>query len=487
MKTKIEEIIKDNPKHYVRLIKKDLTLHNWVVDNSLVESDNYKEMIYSAITQESNLCKFGKKRSVTRISDGWTGCGPAAVCTCTKNRIAESVKKAKQNVSDKVQSDINDKRKMTMVAKYGYEHNLQRPAIRDKISKPKICDETLKCLNDPDWLKAEYVDKQRSLTDIGSELGVYYGTVGEYCRKFDIEVRQVSNYSMKEIEICNFLDSIGIKYNRNVRNIIGNKEIDIHIPEHNLGIEVNGLYWHSYNPYSSDSGIVENKLRHAEKTGLARDAGIELIQITDNEIQHKKSIIESIIRTRVGKSSVIYARQCKIQVVDKREEREFLDKNHLQGNCHSSVAYGLYYKNELVLMMTFGKSRFSKSADLELLRLCSRLDTIVIGGAERLFKHAISQLEFQTIVSYCDLSKFDGKLYRNLGFTLTGQSSPGYFWTDGNLVISRFKCQSKSLSKWLPSYDSKLSESENMFRANYRRYWDCGQQTWIFNKPLASS
>jgi hypothetical protein len=134
--------------------------------------------------------------------------------------------------------------------------------------------------------------------------------------------------------------------------------------------------------------------------------------------------------------------------------------------------------------MTFGKSRYSKIANIELLRVCTKLNHIVIGGVEKLFKESLNNYPNQDIISYCDLSKFSGNLYQKLGFTKSKKAEPGYFWTDGNYLISRFKCQKKNLSKWLRTYDPNKSESENMFLAKYRRYWDCGQQTWIYKQKI---
>ena len=83
------------------------------------------------------------------------------------------------------------------------------------------------------------------------------------------------------------------------------------------------------------------------------------------------------------------------------------------------------------------------------------------------------------MISYCDVSKFSGNVYIELGFTKIKDSFPGYFWTDGDSVISRFKSQKKQLAKWLVGFDPNLTEVENMFNAGYRRYWDCGNAAYV--------
>ena len=78
------------------------------------------------------------------------------------------------------------------------------------------------------------------------------------------------------------------------------------------------------------------------------------------------------------------------------------------------------------------------------------------------------------IISYCDRSKSAGQGYLAMGFKFDRVTNPGYFWTEGNEVISRHKCNHKNLQKWLIGYDSTLTEFENMYNAKYRCYWDCG-------------
>lgn len=478
MRNKILEIIKEKPKHYSLFIKKDDELSKWVQENTLSDSMHYPEIIYSALHNESNVCEFGNKKSVNRLSEGWIGCGPANKCKCTANSIARNVAKTKSLTTAEENLAINIKRENTMIAKFGVPFSSQRPEVKTILSKSKLTLENEILLNDKIWMQKEYIDKQKSLTEIAQDLNVYYSTVGEYCKKHGFTIRQRTNYSIQEKEICNFLDTINIQYTHSDWTILGSKEIDVYIPSHKFGIELNGLYWHSHNPYCTHTPSIENKNKHKDKADLAKLNNVDLIQITDFEWINKPDIIKSIIKTKLGMASKMYARKFTIRDVLKNEEKEFLNKNHLQGYISSTSAIGLYLENELYMLMSIGKSRFSNNADIELLRLCTKINYIVIGGTQRLFNQISKLYKNKTIVSYCDMSKFNGNSYKNLGFELTKDITPGYFWTDGNYPISRFKCQKSQLSKWLPTFDSTKSESENMFLAKYRRYWDCGQSVW---------
>jgi hypothetical protein len=481
MRDKILNIIKEKPKHYSLIIKKSSDMSAWVSNNTLVESTHYPTVIYSALNSESNICKYGNKKTLNRISEGWVCCGPANKCRCTKENISAGVISTKSKTTKEENDIINKKREDTMIQRFGVPFSMQRDSVRKTLSKSKLTPENEILLNDEKWLHKEYIDKQKSLTEIAQDLNVYYGTVGEYCRKHNFTIRQRTQYSIQEKEICAFLDSIDISYIHSDWEMLKSKELDIYIPDYRLGIELNGLYWHSHNPYCPHTPKIEDKNKHKYKTDLAIKTGINLIQITDFEWANKTDIIKSIIKTKVGISTKVYARKLVLKQVDKEEEKSFLNRNHLQGYIASSYAVGLYFNNELCMLMSIGKSRFSKIADIELLRVCTRLDYIVVGGAHKLFNAIKNIFNNKIIVSYCDMSKFTGALYKTLGFTLSRNIAPGFYWTDGNYPISRHKSQTAQLQKWLKTYDSTKSQAENMFLAGYRRYWDCGQSTWILN------
>lgn len=477
IKNKILDLIHTNPKTYVSIIKRTPELNNWVFENTIIESTRLVDHIYSAISGETNVCKLGNIKKVKRISSGFSGCGPSSVCLCTKEKISASVSSTKQLVSKSDQVLINQKRANTMIKKYGVEFNSKRPEIKMALSKPKISTNAFEKLTNKDWLNTEYNTNQRTLVDIASELGVYYSTVGEYCKKFNFPIRQVTNYSMQEVEIAEYIRSLGITVITNDWNILKTAEIDIVIPDFNIGIEVNGLYWHSYTPLLN---TIEYVNRHIDKTTRAKMNGIELIHITDNEWLTKQPIIKNIIKSKLKLNSTIYARKCTIQLVDTNTERQFLLDNHLQGYVASKYAIGLYFNNTLMMLVTVGKSRFSKNTTYEILRVCSAPGITVVGGLSKLVNYIKKLMPSESFVTYCDLSKSSGNSYKQVGMTHVTNIDPGYFWTDGNTVISRFKTFKKTLAVWLATYDPIKTVDQNMFDAGYRKYWDCGNAIFTF-------
>jgi hypothetical protein len=69
--------------------------------------------------------------------------------------------------------------------------------------------------------------------------------VYQKAKKLGIEYSKFSGTSLQEQAIIPYLEDLGLMIETNVRNIIGNQELDIWLPELNLAIEYNGSYWHS--------------------------------------------------------------------------------------------------------------------------------------------------------------------------------------------------------------------------------------------------
>lgn len=263
---------------------------------------------------------------------------------------------------------------------------------------------------------------------------------------------------------------------RNTRSIISPLELDIYIPAKNLAFEFNGVYRHS------EISGGKNKDYHLTKYQMAVEKNIRLIQIFDTEWYANQEIVKSKIAHLLGLSYRIYARQCVIAGITTEAKNRFLIENHMQGTCISSINLGLFSEGNLVAVMTFGKSRFNKNAEWELLRYCSSKNVTVVGGAARLLRCFEQQYNFPSIVSYCDLRYGTGKMYEAIGFTLIGQTNPNYWYMKNYQNLeTRIRYQKHKLSKLLPEFDATQSEWTNMQKNGYDRIWDCGSSIYLKN------
>lgn len=253
----------------------------------------------------------------------------------------------------------------------------------------------------------------------------------------------------------------------NNRYVLGGKEIDILI-DGRVGVEVNGRYWHT-------EAKGKYKAYHVDKLNLAKEKGVQLLQFNDDEVERKRELVASMINSKIGKyDRRVYARKCKLVALTRSETNQFLQDNHLQGGCVASVQLGLRYEDELVAVMTFGKPRFTKQFDWELLRFASKRGVKVVGGASKLLAE-FCRGHSGIIVSYANKRWSDGAMYEALGFTLVRDSEPNYIWFNGETAFSRYACQKHKLPKLLGDrFDPNLTERENMERAGFSRMWDCG-------------
>lgn len=281
--------------------------------------------------------------------------------------------------------------------------------------------------------------------------------------------------SNSEKEICKFLIDNNINIETKKRNIIPPFEIDIYLPDYNIAIEYDGLYWHS-------DECIDDKYYHLNKTNLCKEKGIQLIHIFEDEWIYKKDIVKSRLLSIIGLySNTIYARKCLIKEIDNNQYMEFENNTHLQGYSQASIRLGLFYDNELISVMSFSKYRIAlgskpKENEYELIRFSNKLNTKVIGGASKLFHYFIKKYKPVKIISYCDKRWSEGKLYTKLNFNKVKDTDPNYWYVNchTNQRNYRFKYRKSQQSKLLQKYNENLSEYDNMRINGFSRIWDCG-------------
>ena len=173
----------------------------------------------------------------------------------------------------------------------------------------------------------------------------------------------------------------------------------------------------------------------------------------------------------------IYARKCQIKEVTHIDSKKFLNMNHIQGQLNSSIRLGLYLDDELVSLMTFGGLRKAlgtsqKDGSYELLRFCNKLNTTVIGGANKLLKNFINLYKPKEIISYADRRWSIGNLYIKLGFDLNHYSQPNYFYVINDKRNNRFNYRKDVLIK--EGFDKNKTEHEIMLERKIYRIYDSG-------------
>jgi hypothetical protein len=271
------------------------------------------------------------------------------------------------------------------------------------------------------------------------------------------------NISYLEKEVLSYIKSI---YDKEiVENYKSKYEIDIYLPDLKLGFEFNGLYWHSE--------LFKDKSYHQNKSFHFKDLDIHIFNIWEDDWVYKKNIIKSMILYKIDKCTrKLYARKTEIREIKSNKIVEaFLNENHLQGYSTSSIKIGLFHNDELVSLMTFGRSK-NKKNETEMIRFCNKLNISVIGGFSKILNYYIHNYNYEKIISYADISHSMGDLYLKNSFILEKITEVGYYWCNNGKKYNRFNFRKSKLV----SEGNNPNETENdiMRKMRYYKLYNCG-------------
>lgn len=482
LKVKKTKLVKYGDENYNNIEKQRYTLKKKYGHNitSFTQTKEYKIK-----TKKTSLKKYGVKHFTQSDT--------------VKNKITET-NLEKYGVKYTLQvPEIRSRIAKTNLEKYGFASKLDDPKVRSLGAQVKKNNFTAR-LEKYDFFHVQIIDKNKNIFlcnvcnkhFIQQYITLKNGAVN-YPRCIKCFPKKAVRDSFFQQEFMSLLNKHDIKFTTNDRSILGNRqELDFYLPEYNLAIELNGLYWHS--EYFGN----KNKKYHINKTNICEKKGIRLLHIFSDEWQNKRDIVISKILHILNKNNNknIYARDCFIKEVDNKTKNIFLNKNHIQGTERSSfIKLGLFTKktNKLIGLMTFSKLRLNlgnkNNTDgiYELLRFATDINYRCVGGASKLLKYFIKTNKPNKIISYADkrwstsLTK-STNVYKALNFKLIKHTTPNYWYlnprTEYKKRENRFKYRKQNLSDMFRksgfAFDSNKSEWCNMKSIKFDRVWDCG-------------
>lgn len=283
--------------------------------------------------------------------------------------------------------------------------------------------------------------------------------------------------SSGEKELYDFFCSIFPKENivSNDRMVIKPHELDIYLPHKNIAIEYNGIYWHSDKVKPVDF--------HAMKYRACAEKGVQLITVWEDDWLHKRSIVESMLRSKVGADNrpQIYARNTIVVDVVSSKAREFCDQYHIQGAARCSHYIGLDYQGNLVAVMGVHKVKDVAYID----RYATSCH--VIGGLGKCVAHIQQWCRNNgcvSLVTFSDNDTSDGHSYKMVGFHRDKDIPPDYKYVYNgrrchkfNFRLKRFRVD--SALEW----QEGLSERELADLNGIYRTWDAGKIRWVLAVP----
>ena len=452
--------------------------------------------------EQTNLKKYGetnpmknkdvrKKAEETNINN--YGCSCVFQSEIIKNKSKQTNLKKLGVEQVGASKDIQKKIKETFNIKYGVDSPLQLDITkinRDKSRKKKLDDKydiidiqdgyyvckcphkNCKICNEKYYIikPSIFFDRLRDKT--------------EPCTKLLPVQKSNSKNTTLELFIQSILNEYNIDYICNDRTILNGKELDIYIPSKKIAIECNGVYAHC--------NLKKDNNYHVNKTKLCSDKGIQLIHIWEDWIKNDYNIVKSIILNKLGLcNNIIYARKCEVKEIDYNKSSNFLNQNHIQGSTKSSIKLGLYYKDELVSVMTFGKrngccgNKVINKGEIELSRFCNKLNIRVVGGASKLLKYFINNYNPSKIISFSSNDISNGNLYKQLGFETDYKINQSYWWIKNGTYMryhrSNFTKSDIVRLGWMEKNTKDWTEEEVMYSRGYFKIVDSGQLKWILN------
>jgi hypothetical protein len=438
-------------------------------------------------TKQTNLEKYGVEQAVTskvvqdkikKTNLDRYGFESHLSSGEVRNKIKETnvSRYGVENVFESI--GIQDQIEATNLKKYGVIHTSQNNEIANKIRDSRKLrfvkdewDERITVIQDQYQVslvssKEEYLEGKPMVWKhiCGHEYESSIDGSNDILRCSQASCKNVSSIQRSIFEFIKGLlpnDEILV----NDRSVLKPYELDIYIPSKKIAFEIDGLYWHQNTPTIN-------------KQELCGGMGIQLIHIDDRSLKRSYDLWKSVIRTKLGMSSKIHARSCKVDVVSPEVMTSFLNENHLQGAVGSTIGYGLFHHGQLVAVMNFGVPRFNTRFTWELLRFSTIKNTVIVGGAGKLLTH-FKRLHSGSILSYAKKEYSNGNLYKTLGFELINEGSPSYSYIKGNAEVSRYQAQKHKLKDLLGSkYNEFLSEKDNMKAAGYIIKHDKGSFTF---------
>lgn len=380
-----------------------------------------------------------------------------------KGNNGDKISKSLRNKSTEQKKRIRLQAARTMQHKYGV----------NAYSKKHILKSSLDILeNKTNFIKyCEQHKTELNFVKCALDLKISPTCFASYFDKYELRsIYTLYQTSYLEKDIHRFLTELGISYLTNTRSVISPKELDIYIPEKNLAIECNGLYWHS-------SAHIPDSKYHYNKSKMCEEKGIRLIHIYEYEWNNERQrpILENIIKNALGiNEHKIYARNCKIEVKESREMKEFFNRNNIQGFRGGKFAICLVDKKtrEVYMAYMMGKAYFGKGKyEWEVIRGATKLGYTVIGGASKIFKYFIKTYNPQNCVYYIDYNYFNGNSLKNLPnmkYIKTQPSFKNYFRETGE-VKNRDPMHHKEIT-------------EGYKKGTILQIWNAGTKVYVWNK-----
>ncbi len=243
------------------------------------------------------------------------------------------------------------------------------------------------------------------------------------------------------------------------------KEIDIFIPELNVGFEYNGIYFHN------DKFL--KPTYHNDKFNECKELGIQIYNVWENEWLLKKHICKSVILDKIGKNNnqIINSENCEIKEIGIEDVKNFLNDNSMNDIDETiNFALGLILDNVIVAIVSFQ----NLNSDYKMIDLIQNINHNVLNYREKLLNYFVNNYKFDKLVKILNLSNENNEFYIKFGFEKSINFFIDYKWYLNGKLYPRFK-----------KIENKIIEDNLYINGGYKLY-DCGNEIYTFKKITPS-
>lgn len=253
------------------------------------------------------------------------------------------------------------------------------------------------------------------------------------------------------IEISSFLEEHGFSCSH--QSVGGLEVITTRLPNDNDSVRI--IIPVDISAKNIDAAIAQqNELKEAI-TVISDKYGHYPLIITQDRWYTQREMMHRRLLSHLEVFFPIYARNCEVRRIEKKEAAEFLQNTHSYADAACRYRYGLFLKRHtghiaasgqsleympgtLVAVATFSNARKWIKGDktirsYEWTRYASLPQVRVNGGMGKLLKAFIQEVHPDDIMSYADLEWSEGGVYEKLGFTAEERKSPVTFEVDAQM------------------------------------------------------
>lgn len=308
--------------------------------------------------------------------------------------------------------------------------------------------------------------------------------------------------SYKEDDLVSVLENLlpGEQIVRRDRTVLGGLELDVLIPRLNLAVEFNGLYWHS-------DDVVADPARHEKKYRKCAEQGIQLIQVWEDDWDHRREVVIRMLAAKCGATNQIAnvmphvadkavarigARCCEARVISGSAAEQFLAQNHIQGGVRASLHCGLFdAENQLRAVLSVRNARNNarsrrQPGEWDVQRYATL--GIVPGGFSKLLKFATEEIMRRGLlltrwISFSSNDVSDGAMYASCGFTMAAELKADYKYVGKAThwmrtpkeAFQKKRFKNDPELKW----DAAWTERECAVANQLYRVYDAGKVRWV--------